>query len=354
MTYQDEVLDEVIRQRERDGHAVAAIREISGVEYRSRFGNWQARASVRVKPERRLSSVDAAEIYFPDHLVPTATHPLVAVRGEHVTRRLLVHRLFHYLHFTSELEALAVIPIATKISRGRAGLSLPAGMRRDAFKIVTDEAWHAQFSYDLMEQVRTVTDVGLCLPDVPQFVERLAEIELRLDPRVGGLVALMFAVVSETLISGILSDVPRDRRLPPAVRELVADHAEDEGRHHAYFRVVLKHVWHAIDSADRAVIGPWLPEVIAAFLEPDYRALGYALAEAGLPPDEVEQIIAESHPRHQVRADVAAAAGATVRYFAEVGALDDARTAEAFAAAGLTGTPRPQTSCFAALKGEAR
>jgi hypothetical protein len=46
-------------------------------------------------------------------------------------------------------------------------------------------------------------------------------------------------------------------------------------------------------------------------------------------------VLAESYPEEQVSAGIAQAARATVGYFREVGALDDAQTAEAFAASGL-------------------
>src|ERR687886_110138 len=49
---------------------------------------------------------------------------------------------------------------------------------------------------------------------------------------IAGLTKVFFTVVSETLISAILSDIPHDQRVVGAVRAVIADHAEDEGRHH--------------------------------------------------------------------------------------------------------------------------
>lgn len=305
------------------------------MEYRSSFGNWDQRASVRVKPRRDLDSCPSGQIYFPPELVPAVDHPLVAALGPDVRHRLLVQRLYDYLHFTSELEALAVIPVATRISRGRAGLSLPESMRRDAFKIVTDEAWHAQFSYDLMKQVEDLSGVPRREPDAPMFTARLDVVRSALGPDLRGAEGLLFAVVSETLISAILADIPHDRRLPPVVRDLVRDHAEDEGRHHAYFRVVLKHFWHTLEPAHRREVGPQLPRIVLAFLEPDHRALHHALRDTGLHTERADQVLTESYPRAVLQQSAGAAASTTIRYFTEVGALDDSRTLDAFQAAGL-------------------
>jgi hypothetical protein len=256
-------------------------------------------------------------------------------KGPEAVRRILIRRLYDYLYFTAELEELAVIPVAGKISRGRAGLELPEQMRMDAFKIVTDEAWHAQFSYDLLRQVEHATGVGYTPPLAPAFASRLDAIRERLPAELRGAEGLLFAVISETLISSILADIPRDGRLPDTVREVVRDHAEDEGRHHSYFRAVLRHFWPVLDRSAQCSIGPWLPEVILAFLEPDYAQIGVSLYEAGLSPESAEQVIAETWPATRVAADAATAAQSAIRYLREVGALGDERTREAFLAAGL-------------------
>jgi P-aminobenzoate N-oxygenase AurF len=308
-----------------------------GDDYSSRFEAWYDRASIRCRPRRVLEP--AGPLYFSPELVPVAAHPLVAGCGEAAVRRVLVHRLYDYLHFTTELEQLAVIPVAARIARGRAGIDLPEGMRADAYKIVTDEAWHAQFSYDLLRQVEQATGVRCPGFDVPAFVTRLDAVRMRLDPGVRGLEGGLFAIVSETLISTILSDLPRDERLPSAVRDLVLDHAVDEGRHHAYFHSLLRRLWPRLTASQRRAVGPWLPEIIRAFLVPDTRALAAALREIGLSTDQVRQVFAESMPDTSTMADVAMAARSAVRYFAEVGALDDARTRDSFDRAHLLVNP---------------
>jgi P-aminobenzoate N-oxygenase AurF len=297
------------------------------------FANWHQRASVRVKPQHILSSQDG--LFFPPELVPVVAHPSVVALGEAAMRRLLVHRLYQWLHFTVELEAVTVLPVAARIGRGRCGVTLPPRMLADAFKIVTDEAWHGQFSYELLAQVMVDTKVPPCLPDTPRFIRRLERLRRHIDPDLSGVEDLLFATVSETLISSILSDLPRDRRLPEAVREAAADHAQDEGRHHAYFAQLLRHVWPALSRDQRRRFGPLLPELICAFLEPDYRSMRWALSDCGVPDAELDRVVEESYPDGAVRAAVAQAARSTVSYFADVGALDEPRTRDAFAAQGL-------------------
>jgi hypothetical protein len=311
----------------------------NGAEYSGFFARWDALASVRRKPRREFEA-EGTRLFFPPELYPVVLHPIVAVRGEGVVAGLLLQRLYDYLDFTTELENLAVIPIATKIGRGRSGLPLPEQMRADAHKIVTDEAWHAQFSDDFVRQIVTVTGcprLGTEVPAAPVFVARLDALRQRLSPGLRGVEALLFAIVSETLISGILSDIPRDDRLPSSVRELVRDHAEDEGRHHVYFRSVLQHLWPALTPSERSDVGPLVPGAIHAFLEPDYDRVAYHLGGVGLSSDEIDQVISESWPTHEVRQSISRDASQLTRYFTELGALDDARTRDSFEEVGLVG-----------------
>lgn len=304
--------------------------------YNSRFGQWEERASVRRRPRRVLVDT-TAEYFFPPNLYPVVQHPLVVARGEAVVQRLLVQRLYDYLDFTTELETLAVIPVATKISRGRSGLTLPPQMLSDAFKIVTDEAWHAQFSHDFAKQVAHVTAVTARHADSPPaFLCRLDTIRQTMPDEVRGMEALLLAIVSETLISGVLSELPRDERLPMPVRDLVRDHAEDEGRHHVYFRSVLRHLWPALTPAERRAVGPRVPALIHAFLEPDYEQAAMHLGDAGFGTDEVVRIITESWPRDGMAVSLNEAARPVIRYFGEAGAFDNASTRAAFQAAGLS------------------
>lgn len=307
-----------------------------GVSYDSRFGQWEERASVRRRP-RRTFAWDAAAYPFPPELYPPAQHPLVVGRGPAFVRHLLTLRLHDYLDYTTDLENVAVIPVAQKISRGRSGLHLPAQAQSDAFNIVTDEAWHAQFSHEFSLQVARGT--GVASPPrreaAPAFTTRLDEVRDALPDMVKGVDSLLFAIVSETLISGMLSKIPQDDRLPSSVRSLVADHAADEGRHHIYFRTILKHLWPVLTTADRSAVGPHVPAMICAFLEPDYQLAFDRLLLVGFDVDEARQVVEQSWPADNVRTEVAEAARPAVRYFAEAGALDDHATAEAFARAGL-------------------
>ncbi|GAA5014726.1 diiron oxygenase [Kitasatospora paranensis] len=301
--------------------------------YRSRFRTWERVATVRNSPTRELG--ESGELYFSPELVPALSHPILEQAEPHIREAVLVHRLYEYLKFTIDLEQSAVIPVTGHISRGMSGLDLPEPMRLDAFKIVTDEAWHAQFTYEIMRAVRQRTRITPAIPETPTFTVELARIHEELPTQIRGLDEMLFAIVSETLISSILDELPKDERLPRGVRDMVADHAVDEAKHHSYFSTLLRHLWPAMTPKERAMAGPYIPRLIFAFLEPDYTSAALGLRASGLTGDQVDQVLSDVYTREKVVSDVRRSAAPTLQYFFETGALEHGATLEAFEEAGL-------------------
>jgi para-aminobenzoate N-oxygenase AurF len=309
---------------------------ITEAAYSSKFSSWHARASVRAKPRRELEADEPDHhVYFPPELVPVAQHPVVQELGPETVDRVLIQRLHTYLEFTAELEQGAVNPVTALISRRRSGFDLPETMIEDAYKIYTDEAWHAQFSDDLSRQVAASTGVGPSVFEEPHFFRKLTGFQEDRTADERKLVMLFFTIVSETLISAILSGIPTDSRVVKAVREVVADHAQDEGRHHAYFSRLLEYTWPRLNKAHRALIGPLLPEMIMAFLEPDFVAIAGNLRACGLTAEQIDQVMTESYPPALIQAGIRADSRATIKHFERVGIVDDLRTAEALEASNL-------------------
>jgi hypothetical protein len=303
--------------------------------YRSAFVRWDERASVRSKPRRVLESQSG--LYFPPELIPFLDHPLVLALDAQARYRLLVHRLYQYLQFTVELEQAAVVPVASGIARAHYHPLVPESMRADAFAIATDEAYHAQVANDLTLQVHRATGVDVVVPAEPQFLRRFNAINASVDRDVRPLLHVVFACITETLITATLAQLPGDQRLPRAVRQVVTDHADDERIHHAYFRQVLARLWPALDARHVEVLGPRLPDLILAYLDPDRPALAASLAAVGLERDAIETVLDETIGTSRTRPAARRAASSTIRYLAEVGALEHSATRTAFEAAELIG-----------------
>ena len=303
--------------------------------YDSKLSRWDEHASVRAKSRRTLAEEERSKLYFPSELVPHTQHSLILDRGEDLVRELLIQRLYVYMDFTEILELNAINPVVLKVARNQSGFELPEEMLRDAYKIYVDEAYHGMFSDDLKRQVEVATGVKPRPVPIPNFLRILGEVESTLPNELRDLARTFFVFVSETLISAILADIPVDDRVATAVREVVADHAEDEGRHHAYFAKLLEFIWPQLTPKQRTTVGPLLPQFIRAFLAPDMPAIRAILAGYGLAPDEIQRVMEESYPEAAVDSAVKSAAKATLRHIQRNDVLKDAETAEAFYSSGL-------------------
>ncbi|MFF4297730.1 diiron oxygenase [Streptomyces vinaceus] len=304
-------------------------------EYRSPFRSWYDRASVRRAPRRTGDTAEDPVHYFPPDHVPVAAHPLVKALAPDLFEQVLIQHLYRYQDFTSKLEHLVVNRTAMGIAHGTIGVRLPEEMRLDAYKVYCDEAYHALSAAEVIQQVRDRTDVEPRLPAQPYFLTRLEQILQSCDQDLRPLVEILFVVVSETLISGNLADIPDDPGVLPMVSEVVRDHAVDEGRHHTYFAIFLRHLWGQLDERTRRRAGRYVPQLIETFLAPDTESIEAELRDYGMGRDQAAQVVAEVFSRETVLAFGQAAARQTVRHFAGLGVLEDPRTAEEFHRYGL-------------------
>ncbi|MFJ7095859.1 diiron oxygenase [Streptomyces mirabilis] len=317
-----------------EADASAALAAAPGT-YVSPFRSWFDRSAVRSLPRRKIDSVGTAQQLFPLELVPLARHPLVMGMSPGVIDQVVVRQLYRYFDFTAKLEHLVVNRTVLGIAHGSVGVAVPDEMRLDAYKIYCDEAYHALFSADLIHQVHRLTQVDVGPPLQPFFLTRLERYLQEMPAELRPLAEVLFVIVSETLISAHLTDLPDDGDIVPAVRDAVRDHARDEGRHHTYFALFLRYLWGQLDPKHRKQAALMVPALIHIFTAPDTAAALNELMGYGLTEDQAREVIAEIYPEAAAKAYTAAVAQQTVRHFVGVGALEDGQARAAFTQAGL-------------------
>ncbi len=226
-----------------------------------------------------------------------------------IERELLRRSLGRYLHTTHVLELKVVNRVAEAIAMGELPLPFDEQARLDAHKIYVDEGYHALMAAELIAQL--TDDLGLA---PPAFLGRLARIEARAASEADrALIRLLFTVVSETVVSANLLTLARDPELVPEVRSFVAQHARDEAWHATYFTARFADLWGWLDPPEREHYAAMLPELVAAFVEPDALAIAEDLAAVGLP----EVPLAELWSTEATRA----AARPTLQCFERAGVL---------------------------------
>jgi hypothetical protein len=290
-------------------------------DYRSAFGSWYERSSVRSSPRRKVDAGDRDRLPFRPALVPVASHPLVAGLPEERFRDVLLRHMYRYLGFTTILESDVVNPHLRLMSKGGDGLRLPREMRLDALKMYCDEAYHTLFSVDLVQQMEDLTKTRAA-DEPPYFLERLRALRQDVDSWSAGLVTLLFVAVSETLISATLAARAGSDEVVEAINGSIRDHAVDEGRHHAFFAAYIKRLLGQLEPTDRRRALRLVPRLVEIFLEPDLAGVRRDLGAQGLSVDATEQVLEETFQIERLRKQWRTMAGPTLSYFAAFGEAD--------------------------------
>jgi hypothetical protein len=308
--------------------------EVTERIYRSRFQDWNTRSAVRSKPLPEFARTDA-KLFFTPELVPLIDHPLISTRGDDVIHRVLARHLLGHLNFTDTLENEVVAPVAYMLGRRQLDFALAPAMLVDARKIAVDEMHHALFAAGFVEEISALSGVDPPAVRRPSFLLELDCIKSLHESRHLPLLMLCFAIISETLITSTLAQVPYDDRVVAGVRTILKDHAEDETRHHVYFAEILTTCWPRLTPAQRALVGPLLPRFISMFLAPDRLDIQDCLAAFGFSAGATEQIIEEVYPRERIICDIRVKADSVVRLMRRAGVLEDPLTSDSFCRFGL-------------------
>jgi hypothetical protein len=296
--------------------------------YVSPFESWRGKAWATGGNPVQMKFSPGLQFY-PAELSPLFNHPTVANAPTEVRERLLVLSLYTYLEFTVKLEMGPVNAVAKLLTEQSFLPWLPPAMKNDGYLVYFDEGGHAEESKTLMLAVQAETGIAP-LNLRPAFLAKLSELidaeEFEFQP----LVALFFVIVSETLITGSLSYIPHDENVQLPVREVTKRHAQDESRHHSYFKSIFRFVWPRLPAPIRRRVGMLLPEMIWVFLAPDRDAMEAMLegAQIGAPPSRIVQQIVSSD---RTAENIKKAAAPTLAMLNADGVMDDPEVREAFA-----------------------
>jgi len=251
-------------------------------QYRTQMTIW-GRSPGDAEVAREFVDGGNGTLPFSENLFPLVRHPLVREAGSEAGKWLLAQRCYAYLDWTFALETDVVLPVAGRLADDIYDLAAGPALSEDAFKIILDEGFHSIEAMHAKLAVAAATGIAPLAGFIqPSFLARLRASEDATDREQRLMARFVFALVSETLITGFLTDLPEDHTVLPVVRATVRRHAIDEASHHRVFAKVMAIAWDRWSLRQRDLYAPWFAEFLDAFLAPDRRASAFWLHRLGL------------------------------------------------------------------------
>ena len=277
--------------------------EQSVLRYAKYFDKWDKESAVRSKPNTYTMLVDglSAELrskrWFLPAGVPILAHPLLKNLEQDKEQYVLGRFLLQFLEYGTILEHEFVNTILAEIAMGEFGIPLPDRMRLDAFKIYTDEGYHATFNMAATQQIRNY--IGLPVSEAwPLKNSRLEGLRnlIPLDKsKENFLIRFGIVIASETIAPKELSETMQGIVIDP-IYNLFVDHAEDEKKHCMYFSTLFEVVWNYLSADERKFLGMIFPKILKSFVDINKIALFDALEQIDVDRESAEIIIADSYP----------------------------------------------------------
>lgn len=275
----------------------------NALRYQKYFDNWDSVATVRSKPNSyamphaRLDlELNQGRWFIPDG-VPILSHPLLKNLDREREQYLLGRFLLQFLEYGTILEHEFVNTILAEMAMGEPGIPLPDRMRMDAFKIYTDEAYHACFNMEATQQIRSY--IGMPVSEAwPLKNSRLIGLRNLIPDnksRKNFLVRFGIVVASETIAPKELSETMKGIVIEP-IYNLFVDHAEDEKKHCMYFSSLFEVVWNYLSPDEKKYLGLIFPKILKSFVDINKIALFDALEKIDVDRESAEKIISDSYP----------------------------------------------------------
>lgn len=273
------------------------------LRYEKYFDHWDQQSAVRSKANTYSMNSDNlnAELrskrwFIPDG-VPILAHPLLKEIEQEKEQYILGRFLLQFLEYGTILEHEFVNTILAEMAMGECSIPLPDRMRLDAFKIYTDEAYHACFNMEATQQIRNY--IGLPVTEAwPLQNSRLSGLR-NLIPAAKSkesfLVRFGIVIVSETIAPKELSETMKGIVIDP-MYNLFIDHAEDEKRHCMYFSTLFELVWNYLSEDEKKYLGMMFPKILKSFVGINKIALFEALEKIQVDRESAEAIISDSYP----------------------------------------------------------
>ena len=202
-------------------------------------------------------------------------------------------QLLEYVEKTTLFEVEYVNKVANDLALSKLKFNLPDELKVDAFKIYTDEGYHAHFSKKMSNEIKSFYKIEDDLnPYINNFFQRIDGIGSKFDKKYKYLSELSSTIVSETTIVQDMSEQMKGVVYAP-IREMFKDHIIDETFHSNYFTTLIKILWPQMSIEEKEIMGFNLCESMVILGKPRTDIFFYSLGRIGYDNSQISKFIDE-------------------------------------------------------------
>jgi hypothetical protein len=243
--------------------------------------------------------------------------------------------LLSFLEYSSVIEHELVNTITVEIAQNLHGDFLPEIMRKDAYKIYTDKAYHAYFAIDGANQIRQRLNITPKKGPVEHTrLQRIRELINNASLADKFFVRLAVVIISETVIAKEIHDKMKGIVVAPTYN-MFKDHLQDEVVHGLFFATLFKIIWSRLTVSKKEVLGYYLAQSLVAYSAPNIIEIQDGLSQLGFCQNTIN-IVSTNYCTSDFNMTAAKnIASITLKLFSKCGVFDYTSIKEYFHASGF-------------------
>ncbi|RPG53597.1 MAG: hypothetical protein CBE48_001120 [Flavobacteriales bacterium TMED288] len=271
--------------------------------------DWDKHAAVRVSNKSydlKLNDIDSNDDlnwHLPSYSA-ILKHDGLKSLSDDQKRFVMGTQLLEFVEKTTIFEVEHVNNVANSLALGKYNFEIPNILKVDAFKIYTDEGFHALFSKKMADDIKKYYKIEDDItPYLKNFFLELNNIGSEFGKKYSYLSNLSSTIVSESMIVQDISNEMKGIVYEP-IREMFKDHMIDEAYHANYFGTLLKVIWPQFSEKEKEIMSFNLCESILLLSKPRVDIYHYSLSKLGFDKKRISEIISDVYDNKETKENI--------------------------------------------------
>lgn len=268
--------------------------------------DWDKHAAVRVSNKSydlnidNISSNEDLNWHLPSYSLVLEHDDLKSLDDDQ-KKFVMGTQLLEFVEKTTIFEVEHVNNVANSLALGKYDFEIPNILKVDAFKIYTDEGFHALFSKKMSDDIKKYYKIEDDItPYLKNFFSKLNNIGSKFGKKYSYLSNLSSTIVSESMIVQDISNEMRGIVYEPII-EMFKDHMIDEAYHANYFGTLLKVIWPQLSDKQKEIMSSNLCESILLMSKPRVDIYYYSLSKLGFDKKRISEIINDVYDNKETK-----------------------------------------------------